>query len=61
MCRWMGSHFHDWSDYNGVANFRIFEVSKDSKWEYARLKKVRKLFFIKFNNKLALTALHSAT
>ena len=19
MCRWMGSHFHDWSEYNGVA------------------------------------------
>ena len=19
MCRWMGSHFHDWFDYNGVA------------------------------------------
>ena len=19
MCRWMGSHFHDWTDYNGVA------------------------------------------
>ena len=19
MCRWMGSHFHDWSDYNGFA------------------------------------------
>ena len=19
MCRWMGSHFHDWSDYNRVA------------------------------------------
>ena len=19
MCRWMGSHYHDWSDYNGVA------------------------------------------
>ena len=18
-CRWMGLHFHDWSDYNGVA------------------------------------------
>ena len=18
MCRWMGSHFHDWVDYNGV-------------------------------------------
>ena len=34
MCRWMGSHFHDWTDYsgvvfflvvqNGVAYFRIF-------------------------------------
>ena len=36
MCRWMGSHFHDWMDYsgvifliellvnNGVAHFRIF-------------------------------------
>ena len=19
MCRWMGSHLHDWSDYDGVA------------------------------------------
>ena len=19
MCRWMGSHFHDWTAYNGVA------------------------------------------
>ena len=19
MCRWMGSHFHGWTDYNGVA------------------------------------------
>ena len=19
MCRWMGSHFHDWSDHNAVA------------------------------------------
>ena len=18
MCHWMGSHFHDWTDYNGV-------------------------------------------
>ena len=24
MCRWMGSHFHDWIDYNGVAHFRSF-------------------------------------
>ena len=43
-----GSHFHDWSDYNWfafsidllerVANFRIFGVSRDSKWEDSRLK-----------------------
>ena len=24
MCRWMGSHFTDWIDYNGVAHFWIF-------------------------------------
>ena len=24
MCRWMGSDFHDWIDYHGDANFRIF-------------------------------------
>ena len=24
MCRWMGSHFHDWTDYHGVA-FSIVE------------------------------------
>ena len=23
MCRWMGSHFHDWIDYNGVAFSRL--------------------------------------
>ena len=48
MCRWMGSHFHDCGDYNGVAfsislvqwvaNFRILGVSRDSKWEDSRLK-----------------------
>ena len=38
MCRWMESHFQDWSDYNGVANFRIFGISRDSKWEDSRLK-----------------------
>ena len=48
MCRWMGSHFHDRSDYNGVA-FSIELLDK----------KIRKLLFINFNNKLALTALHS--
>ena len=39
MCRWMGLHFLNWSDYNRVANFRILGVSRDSKWENSRLKK----------------------
>ena len=41
MCRWMGLHFLNWpwSDYNGVANFRILGISRDSKWEDSRLKK----------------------
>ena len=48
MCRWMGSHFHDWCDYNGVAfsidllewgcKFSDFRVSRNSKWEDSRLK-----------------------
>ena len=25
-CRWMGSHFHDWINYNGVAHKWIFGV-----------------------------------
>ena len=39
MCRWMGSHFHNWTDYNGVTffsrvtrmgsqNFGIFGIRK---------------------------------
>ena len=39
MCRWMGLHFLNWSDYNRVAYFRILGVSRDSKWEDSRLKK----------------------
>ena len=39
MCHWMGLHFLNWSDYNGVANFRILGVSRDPKWEDSRLKK----------------------
>ena len=23
MCRWMGSHFHNWVDYNGVTFFYL--------------------------------------
>ena len=28
MCRWMGLHFHDSTDYNGVAFFRHFASKK---------------------------------
>ena len=49
MCRWMGSHFHEWSDYNGVAfsidlpewgrKFSDFwGKPRDSKWEDSQLK-----------------------
>ena len=23
LCRWMGSHFHDWIDYNGFADSTV--------------------------------------
>ena len=49
MCRWMGSHFHNWSDYYGVAfliellewgrKFSNFGVSRESKREDSRLKR----------------------
>ena len=43
MCGWMGSHFHDWVDYYGVAYFQDFGVR--------RLRSVKKkdLHHIKFN------------
>ena len=29
MCRWMGSHFHDWIDYTGVAfSIELLEWSR---------------------------------
>ena len=29
MCLWMGSHFHDWIDYNGVAfSIELLEWSR---------------------------------
>ena len=31
MCGWMGSHFHDWIDYKGVAHFLIFRGTVDEK------------------------------
>ena len=70
MCCWMGLHFHNWIDYNGVAfstellewgrKFSDFGGKLRLKMGRILVKKIRKLLFIKFNNKLALTALHSA-
>ena len=61
MCRWMGSHFHDWIDYNGVAlSIELLEWGKSRfKMGSFSVKKIRKLLFIKFNNNLTLTTLHS--
>ena len=54
MCRWMGSHFREWIDYNGVAHFRIFGVrqffifmvSKCTRMFVLQMKS--KVFFINF-------------
>ena len=43
MCRWMGSHFHDWQDYYGVVYFQDFGVRK------LRSRKKKDLHHIKFN------------
>ena len=67
MCRWMGSHFHNWSDYNGVVfSTELREWGRKfsdfgGKWRFkmGRISvKKKKLLFIEFNNKLGLTALH---
>ena len=31
MCRWMGSHFHNWTDYNGVT-FSVELLERDRKF-----------------------------
>ena len=52
MCRWMGSHFHDWTDYNGVAHFLIFVVRQFSIFTVSKRTRVfvlqvkNKVFFI---------------
>ena len=65
MCRWMGSHFHDWIDYNGVAHFRDFWdkkilVSRDLKIGRFAVKKWFVLFII-INSRLALNSVHEIT
>ena len=44
MCRWMGSHFHDSTDYNGVVFSSIFNrVTKMGSHVFGTAR-VRKLF-----------------
>ena len=50
MCRWMGSHFHDWIDYNGntfLVDFwdKKILVSRDLKIERSAVKKWFVLLF----------------
>ena len=49
----MGSYFHDWIDYTGVAHFRIFGVRKFFIFTVSELTKIfvlvkSKVFFIHF-------------
>ena len=46
MCRWMGSHFHDWIDYNGVA-FSIELL------EWGRIFGIRKFYYVGSQNGLS--------
>ena len=35
MCRWMGSHFHNWTDYNGVTIFsRVTKMWSHIFWDF---------------------------
>ena len=56
MCRWMGSHFHGWIHYNGVAFLlellgwnRTFLGLGDQKIQVGRDLKWEDFYFIKFN------------
>ena len=44
MCRWMGSHFHDRTDYNGVAFSSIFYRVTRMGSHFCRILRVRKIW-----------------
>ena len=47
MGHWMGSHFHDWIDYNGVAfSMELLE------WGHFRIFGVRKFYHVRSQNGL---------
>ena len=77
MCRWMGSHFHGWIDYNGVTILvellewdRTFSgffwdkkilVSRDFNIGRFATKKMVRAVVSKFNSGLALKSVHEIT
>ena len=44
MCRWMGSHFHDRTDYNGAAFSSIFYRVTRMGSHFCRILRVRKIW-----------------
>ena len=72
MCRWMGSHFHDWIDYNGVAfSIELLEwgrtfsdfwgkkilLHRESKW--SRLRKSESCCLLNVTESPCITRGHS--
>ena len=49
MCRWMGSYFHDWIDYDGVVHFRILGVRK---FLILTVRKRTRMFVLKVKSKV---------
>ena len=50
MCHWMGSHFHDWIDHEGVAHFlrQFFKFTVGKRTRMFVLQVKSKVFFIQY-------------
>ena len=54
MCRWMGSHFHDWTDYNGVAfSIKLLEWGRT----FSDFRGVRKFFIFTVSKRTRMLVL----
>jgi len=51
MCRWRGSHFHDWTDYNGVAFSSIFYRVTRMGSHFSGILRVRKFWQVVYKRK----------
>ena len=54
MCRWMGSHFHDWIDYNGVAFSRVSRMGSHILGNF----EVRKIFIFTVSKRTRMFVLY---